>query len=75
LRCKTPFIPSNLVDNNIEQLKHVARENAKSSTEPVPAIFNDIVVHVAQHNDRDAMTAVLPIFSFYKSFSILYSMK
>jgi hypothetical protein len=34
--------PSNLVDNNIEQLKHVARENAKSSTEPVPAIFNDI---------------------------------
>lgn len=59
--------PSNQVDNNIEQLKHVARENAKTSTEPVPAIFNDIVVHVAQHNDRDAMTTVLPTFSSYKS--------
>lgn len=53
----------NQVDNNIEQLKHVARENAKSWTEPVPAIFDDIVVHVAQHNDRDAMTTVLPTFS------------
>ena len=59
--------PSNQVDNNTEQLKHVARENAKTSTEPVPAIFNDIVVHVAQYNDRDAMTTVLPTFSSYKS--------
>ena len=56
-----------VVDTQVKAIQSDMRKRAREEITPVPAIYNDHLIHLSTHSNRDSIALQLPTFTSMKS--------
>ena len=56
-----------VVDTQVKAIQSDMRKRAREEITPVPAIYNDHLIHLSTHSDRDSIPLQLPTFTSMRS--------